>query len=87
MEFAVTADGQTAPATGGAATIPAAFLSTFADPAPAVLNITGQPASIARPFYGHVRHLVGSQPCLASAKRQFLACPPHEFVQDCSPRR
>ena len=48
MEFAVTANGQAAPATGGAATIPAAFLSTFADPDPAVLNITGQPASLAR---------------------------------------
>lgn len=48
MEFAVTANGQVTPGTGGANTIPGAFLATWADPDGSTLNITGQPASLTR---------------------------------------
>lgn len=72
LELAFSANGQAVPATGGAATIPGTFLSTFADPDPAVINITSQPASIARGTGATATFTVtatGSSPLPASSIR------------------
>ncbi len=72
LELAVTANGQATPATGGVGTIPTQFLATFVDPDLATLNITGQPASIARAIGATATFTVtatGSSPLPASSLR------------------